>query len=543
MAGWGVEIEVDGQTLHFHVLIDGQFPYSAIRVAYRSQEVYLRWPHVERGGVLCLPRIPAPSDAVEAAIQAALENGLTLVKQCQDAKFVEEEFRREFLSYWSRSTHPDVKRVHSLLDLSNRATRQVAVWYGQDYTLVGETPDQVRSWLTHRGRKEPSTITAGVFGFLRQAPVPPFPDRPVELFALLQEHCPDVHLALARQPIDQSTTIVLGAGSPTGDGLIAMSLSAPSLDGFRKKKELGVNAKFLLWKSRSRLKRTEVDRYDAAWVHGRGLNMKISALQAANVLVIGCGSLGSQVAARLAQSGVGGIILVDPDLLAPANVGRHFLGIDSVGKSKAKELARELRVRFPHIRSVEGRCSSWQEAYEKTPTVFENASLIVACLGEWSADGQLGEWQVRTRSDKPVVYGWLDERGTAAHALALTGIGPVLSCTLDPRGGLRVPETLWKGDGLTQAEPACGTLFQPYGAIDVAFAEALVSRLCIDALTGKAHPPMHRVYAGTNAQLVESDGEWSPEHLKHRPKGFIGAFEYERPVSACGICTACLERA
>lgn len=538
IAGWATEIMHNGAILAFHILIDAQFPYSPIRIAYKSEEVYLKWPHVEERGLLCLPQESLPIASVEDAIDASLNDALTLVDQCQDPTFIENELRREFISYWNRSDHNDAKRVRSLLDPTNHTPRLISVWYGKEYTLVGEHPDQVRSWLQNRGRQEESRIDSGIFGFLDKAPAPPFPENPKQLFTLLKHGCPGIDTVLARHPIAKDMTIVLAASSPSGEGLITMQLSAPKMAGFRKNKQLPLPSKKQLWALRSNLKRSEVDRYDSNWVHGRGMDRHHSVIHQAAVLVVGCGSLGSQVAMRLAQSGVGSLVLVDPDTLAPANVGRHALGIDSVGQFKASELAKLMRRRFPHMRNIEGHCRPWQCL---DSDIFGRATMIVACLGEWSADGQLGEWQTRMRSLIPIVYGWLDEQGTASHALALTGQGPALSCVLDPDGRLRIPETLWIGDGRVQAEPACGTFFQPYGPLDVTHAESLVTRLCLDVLTSSSSLPIHRVYAGSTIQIGQAGGEWSSEHLKYRPQGYDGPFEYERPVSRCGHCPACAE--
>jgi sulfur-carrier protein adenylyltransferase/sulfurtransferase len=538
VAGWQITTEHSGVDLTFHILLDGQFPYSAIRIAFKSQDVYLKWPHVEPHGLLCLRRVRAPAAALEDAIVATLSDALALVDECQDPKFADKEFRHEFLSYWNRSAHEDEKPVFSLLDVTDKKPRQVAVWHGRFYTLVGETADQVRSRLKNGGKTDTSTIITGIFGFLDDAPAPPFLDRVSELCVLLKQHCPSALALFDQLPIEQNITIVLGAPSPTGDGLIGVTVVAPNMNGFRKGGGLTAATKMALWKMKSRLRRVEIKRFDAAWVHGRGLNKQLPKLQAATALVLGCGSLGSHVVEQLARCGIGRLILVDPQRLEAANVGRHALGIDSVGGFKATELAKEQRRRFPHIRDVEAHELTWQELYEKSPRLFETSNLIVSCLGEWAGDGQLGEWQVNKKDAPPVVYGWLDERGVAAHALALAGQSPTLSSVLDPDGQLRTAETEWEGDNLIKAEPACGTLFQPYGAIDVAHAEALVSRLCLDLLVGTANAPVHRVYAGSTAQLKEAGGAWSAEHLKHRPKGFDGAFEYERPLALYQDCEA-----
>src|SRR5690606_33377829 len=65
VAGWRIEVEHSGQSHSFDVLLNDSFPYSPIRIAYRSQDVYLKRPHVEPFGLLCLPRRPAPSAGIE----------------------------------------------------------------------------------------------------------------------------------------------------------------------------------------------------------------------------------------------------------------------------------------------------------------------------------------------------------------------------------------------------------------------------------------------------------------------------------------------
>jgi molybdopterin/thiamine biosynthesis adenylyltransferase len=539
VAGWSAEIAHKGEKLVLHVLLDGQFPYTHIRIVLKSKDVYLKWPHVQRGGLLCLPRLAAAVTNLEAVIAATIDAALRLIENCANPDYVTAEFRREFVSYWSRGEHNKAKTVFSLLDSSDQRARITAVWFGKLFTLVGETPDQVRNWCKNRfGDDGAWEIAEGIFGFLDQAPAPPFPELPVDLFTLLAGHSPEAAALFDALPIEERVAVVLGADSPTGVGLIAMRIERPRLNGFRKGKAVNAATKATLWKCRQ-LKRESVERIDSAWVHGRGHNKEQPVLERSSVLLLGCGSLGSQVAVRLAQSGVGTMRLVDPQPLEPANVGRHALGIDSVPRSKARALAAELQRRFPHMRAIEGFSETWQAVLAKRPEIFEQASLIVACLGEWGADGQLGEWQAQC--GRPIVYGWLDEEGVAAHALALPGSTPALTCILDEDGNLRVPETEWVRDGLIQAEPACGTLFQPYGALDVAHAEVLVSRLCIDFLTGSAKPPVHRVHAGSTAQIVEAGGTWSKPHLSKRPVDFAGPFVYERPIEACGACTVCTE--
>lgn len=67
-------------------------------------------------------------------------------------------------------------------------------------------------------------------------------------------------------------------------------------------------------------------------------------LCAKSVAVIGCGSLGSKVAAMLARAGVGRFLLVDDDILLPGNLVRHDLDWRDVGAHKADAVSRRVQL-------------------------------------------------------------------------------------------------------------------------------------------------------------------------------------------------------
>lgn len=74
----------------------------------------------------------------------------------------------------------------------------------------------------------------------------------------------------------------------------------------------------------------------------------MSRLQAAHVVVIGLGGVGSLAAESLARSGVGRLTLVDFDLVCVTNVNRQLQAMrGTVGKPKASVLAERLRLINP----------------------------------------------------------------------------------------------------------------------------------------------------------------------------------------------------
>lgn len=76
---------------------------------------------------------------------------------------------------------------------------------------------------------------------------------------------------------------------------------------------------------------------------GGRLPSEYSRLSAASVAIVGCGSVGSKIAASLARSEVGRFVLVDGDLLFSDNLVRNDLDWRSVGLNKPDAVEERIR--------------------------------------------------------------------------------------------------------------------------------------------------------------------------------------------------------
>ena len=66
----------------------------------------------------------------------------------------------------------------------------------------------------------------------------------------------------------------------------------------------------------------------------------LAKLENATVMVLGLGGVGSSCAEALARGGVGHLVLVDRDVVAPSNINRQALAFHStIGKPKAEVMA------------------------------------------------------------------------------------------------------------------------------------------------------------------------------------------------------------
>mgnify|MGYP001009142007 CR=1 FL=1 len=78
------------------------------------------------------------------------------------------------------------------------------------------------------------------------------------------------------------------------------------------------------------LEETPVARLELMWGA-----MGLARLRAATVMVLGCGGVGSNCIEALARGGVGRLVIVDGDAVAPSNINRQAIAFTStIGKRK-----------------------------------------------------------------------------------------------------------------------------------------------------------------------------------------------------------------
>lgn len=112
-------------------------------------------------------------------------------------------------------------------------------------------------------------------------------------------------------------------------------------------------------------------------------------LGCATVAIVGCGSVGSKIAATLARSGIGRFVLVDGDVLFPGNLVRNDLDWRSVGLNKPDAVSERIKTINPSAKvSMKRILLGGQESSASTDAALEaigRSDLIV----DATADAQV----------------------------------------------------------------------------------------------------------------------------------------------------------
>ncbi len=228
----------------------------------------------------------------------------------------------------------------------------------------------------------------------------------------------------------------------------------------------------------------QVERLDVNWTTGRDQHREIEVRQTKHVLVVGSGALGSPTIEQLAKSGVGRLTILDPDILSTANIGRHTLGADSIGRSKAKELASDISKRWPSCHA-DGLNITVEEWINKNS--LREVNLVLDLTGEPDVRHSID--QERKKNGVSLLIAWMEPFVAAAHACILPKGAP---WKVDENDRLASLESVEWPSEIMMNEPACSSSFQSYTTTAAQYAVALTSEAALDLLDEKETTPIVR---------------------------------------------------
>lgn len=478
------------------------------RVAAPEAPSDYAWPHVESGGVLCLPalqRSVSAADRVLKAIEYAFELG------AYDQAKRKEEFQREFKAYWDHVRTAKAPVFWSLVSIDQDPP---VVWYYHDWQngryVFGESKEQLRDWLRNAGANPGDKQ-------LLKSPLatmddPPIPNDFPKLGKDILKGGLSVTLERFLTP-GVAFPILVRIRTETGTVFAGVILQTPPENELRKgfrsihnvpwdRIATAVGARPIL--------RCSVERIDPQWIHGRDHNHELGVLKDKQVVVIGCGAIGASLARLLVQAGVFNLALVDNDNLSSANVSRHVLGQEFVGNKKVDALASMLQRDFPHIREVVTHGRKIQAVGGADLYKLGKYDLIISAGIDLLGDDYIDRWRMSLDAPPAHLATWSEEFAVAAHAVLVIGKDTLLR-HFDDRGHPRFVATTWDSSATRVVEAGCGNVFQPHGAIDLSNAITLASRLALDALLGVAKVPCRRVWLSDRANVAGLGGATTSE--------------------------------
>ncbi|MFK5948257.1 MAG: ThiF family adenylyltransferase [Methylococcales bacterium] len=211
-------------------------------------------------------------------------------------------------------------------------------------------------------------------------------------------------------------------------------------------------------------------------------------LEKKSVLLIGCGSVGGEIALKIGAAGIGEINLCDPDEYSLDNIYRHVLNDVYIGCNKALAIKFSLESKYPWIKTkhLNGKLLDL-----RNKKFIESYDLILIAIGSPTHERLFHDFLLENNIKTPVINTWLEGYGIGGHAvLDLQDKNGCLRCAyVDLQTGSRGLASninfLEPNQDLTINHAGCGDLFLPYNAASAAQTALIVTDLAIQVLLGE----------------------------------------------------------
>ncbi|WP_082482900.1 ThiF family adenylyltransferase [Methylobacterium sp. Leaf123] len=497
-------------------VVDQAFPFS--RPSVYLCDVTDRLPHVEHAGKLCLRNPAVPSDPV-TAVASALGEARQLLRDIAAGR-EEDDFQEDFGLYWAQDASAS-QRARVLLP-GNRGTSHGAWFRAENAIYVFAAASEARRWWRHRHGTDLTKVRRTATIELMSLPHPEnYPSTADELWSLVEQRSENGLAVLGEMLLQtpKSFPLVLTGAAPSGRRHAVVVFLTRRLDAkgrplSRRELEQGcgrgqASAGELC--GQYTLTRLRCDALDAA--NSRLPYVERKQLAEARVAIIGCGALGSGVARLLAKSGIGHLVLVDAETLGWENVRRHHLGANYVGCAKATGLAQAIAQENPDIGSTTPHNMSIQAILASNATALKDVDLVISCTADWAANAALDHHLSSQARGATVVYAWMEAHALASHAVLIMP-GGSFRAGFDAAGHPRMAAS----ETQKPAPAECGGSTSPFGAIELAHAETLTSRLALDFLRGKCVDTSWRTWLADATSLEDAEGSWTQDWIAARGK-------------------------
>jgi len=209
-----------------------------------------------------------------------------------------------------------------------------------------------------------------------------------------------------------------------------------------------------------------------------------------NIAIVGCGSVGAEIAKQLVCSGIENIELVDYDKMDTANIYRHYLSSEYIGVLKSEALAHELTLKYPYSNIVKSEFTHLKDC--SNSSFLERVTGIIVATGS-PTDERFFNQILMSRESRPwVIYVWVEGHGYGGHAIYVhnTGNG-CLNCLYRDKYGNKSLESI---QNFLKAEQSiaidlsgCGSHFLPYSYADAIQSALLATRFATQAINGELH--------------------------------------------------------
>ena len=509
-----LSVLVDGEPTEMIVGFPDSFPNGLPSFFYK-EGFFGSFPHLEEDGLICFTRnesLVLDSRYPASILINCLEKVIDLMEKGLYGEN-KEDYLLEFEAYWRNGAE---MRIYSCIDTPNQTVRHLDLWLkeiGSDYSIFASEENENMNFaiknIFQTDRKGSMKCRCIYFPLEKNTFfMPPTKDTEWSHATIKQNIIGN--LSSENQKIFRSLVqkkpkkfnakfdfVIIGLPTPNGNVALfsyAFYDNEVSIKGSAKK--IPVHPFILKYKNFKKIKAT-ISRWSPTHMLNRtGGN---TALMNKHILIVGTGSIGSEIAVRFAKAGVEKISLVDYDIMELENVHRHALGSNRVfqvtedrglhHQFKVHALAKEIQQKYPFT-TVNAYPKYFSDFLKEEVVDWSEVDLAVVAIGMPNQDMQINQDMLRLPYSPPVLYTWVEPLGIGGHVLVTANLVKqgCYQCLFKPTE----EEPIYNRSAFakpfqefSKAVTGCGSVFTPYNFLDSERTAILTTETGIKVLTGE----------------------------------------------------------
>lgn len=509
-----LSVVIDGEPTELIVGFPASFP-NGIPSFFDKKGLFGSIPHIETDGLICFTRnesLIVDSRYPASILLNCLEKVIDVLEQGLYGEN-SEDYLLEFEAYWRNGAEMN---IHSYIDVQDKTVRSLDLWIkqlGNDLVIFATEENKNLNHAINNifhTNKEGSKKYRCIYFPLEQDTFfrPPTKELDWNHATLKQNVMNNLSLAnqkVFRTLVQKKSQIIntkfefVIIGLPTSDGNVALFSCALydneiSIKGLPKK--ISIHP-FILRNKDLKMIRANIDRWHPSHLLNRtGGN---ATLIEKHILIVGVGSIGSEIALRFAKAGVKKITIIDNDFMELENVHRHALGSNRVfqiseekglyHQFKVVALAEEIQQKYPFT-SVKAYTKSFSEFLKEEKINWSDFDLAIVAIGSPNQEIIINKHMLSLPSSPSVLYTWVEPLGIGGHTLVTANkvrqgcyqclFKPEEDTPMYNRSAFAKPFQQF-----SKSVTGCGSVFTPYNFLDSERTAILTVETGIKVLTGE----------------------------------------------------------
>lgn len=476
------------------------FPYNKPLYFIEQWNLFGFIPHIEPDGYICYiqeDNLVLDSKNPSGIINSTLESTIETINRSKDG-LNHDDFLNEFESYWNK--HETKRKLFSGF-IHTEEVIKIRIGICDKVKALGNNDKQIAELIYRITRKKLTRFDNAIYIPIKEGQVkkpPPYDkfwNHKDILNFVYASTCKEKINELLGNKISKDEYIVLGIPKPNNQKALACVVYRTKKDKVHPLLNLDSNLVPEPVLIESIAQEVIVPRGGG----NNNLNQK-------KVLLVGCGSLGSQIACDIARTGIGFINVCDYDSLKYENIYRHALGNEYVGQNKAEaiKLFIEKQMPFTNVKAFHYRVENIisNEDFENL-----NYDALVITTGNPTINLYINQIIKTNYTQIPVIYTWIEPYGIGGHALltAKNNKG-CYNCLYDEKLHNKASFAHYnQPSSFAKNIAGCGSLYVPFSYLDTTRTSNLAVRLLVSYLTGKEIGNPLLSWKG-NSELFEKEG-------------------------------------